>query len=130
MEISKMLNITNISVEEKIKESIQNVKSELSGLEIDRTCKIYSSYMLNELKNNHVLAFLINTNDIGLDYEHYFILAKDNESDFIIDLTYAQFGYNEPESLLEDGYMKANKEELRYYLKKLSKLKTNHKQKG
>ena len=130
MEISKMLNINNINVEEKIKESISNVKSVLNGLDTERTCQIYSSYLFNELQKNHILSFLINTKDIGLDYEHYFIIAKDGVSNFVIDLTYDQFGYTDPESLLNDGYMKVTEEELRYYLRKLSKLRNNHKQKG
>ena len=44
-----------------INDSIKNVNNELNGLTKDRMCKVYSSYVYNELKKNHVLARLINT---------------------------------------------------------------------
>ena len=50
-----------------INNSIKNVNNELNGLTKDRMCKVYSSYVYNELKKNHILARLINTNDLGFD---------------------------------------------------------------
>ena len=130
MELSDMLNISKVNVEEKIKEAIIKVKNELYGLDTNGTCQIYSSHIQNELQANHVLSFLINTKDIGLDYKHYFVLVKDGEDNYIVDLTYEQFGYQEPKVLLQEGYMKVSELELRGYLRQLSKITCRHNRKG
>lgn len=56
-------NIGKINQNKVISDSIKNVNDELNGLTKDRMCKVYSSYVYNELKKNHILARLINTND-------------------------------------------------------------------
>ena len=88
-------------------------------------CKVYSSYVYNELKKNHILARLINTSDLGFDYEHQFILVPINKLTkdyYLIDLTYSQFIKNiEDEKvfteLLNKGYQKINNELWIQYLK-------------
>ena len=61
-------NIMKVDQNKVINDSIKNVNNELNGLTKDRMCKVYSSYVYNELKKNHVLARLINTSDLGFDY--------------------------------------------------------------
>lgn len=90
-------------------------------------CKVYSSYVYNELKKNHILARLINTNDLGFDYEHQFILVPINKLTkdyYLIDLTYSQFVKNiEDEKvfteLLNKGYQKINNELWIQYLRNI-----------
>ena len=52
-------NIGKIDQNKAISDSIKNVTDELNDLTKDRMCKVYSSYVYNELKKNHVLARLI-----------------------------------------------------------------------
>ena len=90
-------NIMKVDQNKVINDSIKNVNNELNGLTKDRMCKVYSSYVYNELKKNHVLARLINTSDLGFDYEHQFILVPINKLTkdyYLIDLTYSQFVKN------------------------------------
>ena len=54
-------NIGKINQNKVISDSIKNVNDELNGLTKDRMCKVYSSYVYNELKKKHILARLINT---------------------------------------------------------------------
>ena len=122
MEIIDYLNITNVDVEKEIINAITKVKSELKDLNIDRTCKIYSSYLLRELKKKHLLSHIINTKDLGISYEHYFVIVKSQLEEYMIDLTYAQFGWHEPTELLDKGYIKVTKKDLQDYLYKMSKI--------
>ena len=120
-------NIGKIDQNKAISDSIKNVNDELNGLTKDRMCKVYSSYVYNELKKNHILARLINTNDLGFDYEHQFILVPINKLTkdyYLIDLTYSQFVKNiEDEKvfteLLNRGYQKINNELWIQYLKNI-----------
>lgn len=58
----------------------------------ERTCKVYSSFLSSELNNRHVPARLINTLDLGLEYEHMFVLVPSNDTGyFLADLTFSQF---------------------------------------
>ena len=87
-------NIMKVDQNKVISDSIKTVNNELNGLTKDRMCKVYSSYVYNELKKNHILARLINTSDLGFDYEHQFILVPINKLTkdyYLIDLTYSQF---------------------------------------
>ena len=47
-------NIGKINQNKVISDSIKNVNDELNGLTKDRMCKVYSSYVYNELKKNHI----------------------------------------------------------------------------
>lgn len=85
-------NIMKVNQNKVISDSIKNVNDELNGLTKDRMCKVYSSYVYNELKKKHILARLINTNDLSFDYEHQFILVPINKLTkdyYLIDLTYS-----------------------------------------
>lgn len=120
-------NIMKVNQSKVISDSIKNVNNELNGLTKERMCKVYSSYVYNELKKNHILTRLINTSDLGFDYEHQFILVPINEITkdyYLIDLTYSQFIKNiEDEKifteLLNKGYQKINNELWIKYLKNI-----------
>lgn len=120
-------NIMNVDQNKVINDSIKNVNNELNGLTKDRMCKVYSSYVYNELKKNHVLTRLINTSDLGFDYEHQFILVPINKLTkdyYLIDLTYSQFVKNMEDEkifteLLNKGYQKINNELWIQYLKNI-----------
>lgn len=122
-------NIMKVDQNKVINNSIKNVNNELNGLTKDRMCKVYSSYVYNELKKNHVLARLINTSDLGFDYEHQFILVPINKLTkdyYLIDLTYSQFVKNMEDEkifteLLNKGYQKINNELWIKYLKNILK---------
>lgn len=120
-------NIMKVDQNKVISDSIKTVNNELNGLTKDRMCKVYSSYVYNELKKNHILARLINTSDLDFDYEHQFILVPINKLTkdyYLIDLTYSQFIKNiEDEKvfteLLNKGYQKINNELWIQYLKNI-----------
>lgn len=120
-------NIMKVNQNKVISDSIKNVNDELNGLTKDRMCKVYSSYVYNELKKNHILARLINTSDLGFDYENQFILVPINKLTkdyYLIDLTYSQFVKNiEDEKvfteLLNKGYQKINNELWIQYLRNI-----------
>ena len=88
-----MKNIRGINNEEELVIGISIVKEKLNDLTDERTCKIYSSYLVNELKGLHVPVRLVNTLDLGIDFEHHFVLVPSNEIGdyFIVDLTFTQF---------------------------------------
>lgn len=82
-------------------------------------CKVYSSYLLNKLKKQHILAHMINTLDLGFNYEHVFILVPSNDDGyFLADLTFSQFNknINTLSQLLNEGYQLINDNSFRDYL--------------
>ena len=127
MEMSEMLNIRGKNVEDEIQNAIATVQKELEGLDTERTCKIYSSYILRELQNRHIIARLLNTKNIDLNYEHEFVMATDGTSSYIIDLTYSQFGQNEPQELNKNGYIKCTKNVLHNYINTINSLNRQRK---
>jgi len=119
--------INNIYVknnEEELKKAILNVKQILSGLVEERTCKIYSSFLVEELKKQHVPVRLINTLDLGLEYEHVFVLVPSNYTGyFLVDLTFSQFNSKSEEliNLLTNGYQLVDNGILNDYFNIVSK---------
>ena len=125
MELYNVLkNIYGKNNEEELKEAILTVRNSLNGLTEERMCKVYSSLLLNELNNRHVPARLINTLDLGLKYEHIFVLVPSNEIGyFLADLTFSQFN-QKPEQLsqlLNNGYQLMEDINLNYYLNVIEK---------
>lgn len=120
MELYDMLkNISGKNNEELLKQAITNVKETLNGLTEERMCKVYSSFLLKELNNQHVPARLINTLDLGLNYEHLFVLVPSNDTGyFLIDLTFSQFNKQSEKlnKLLVDGYQFIDDMSLNDYL--------------
>ena len=127
MEMSEMLNIQCKNIEEEICKAIAKVKEELDGLNIERTCKIYSSYVLRELHNRHIVARIINTKSVDLNYEHEFVMATDGKNNYIIDLTYRQFGQIEPQELNNNGFIKCTQKKFYKYINAINSLNSHKK---
>ena len=103
--------------EDKIKQSINNVREQLKTIDEEGNCYSYSNYIFNELTKEHVVCKIINTNDLNIDYMHYFVLVPDSEEDYyLIDLTYSQFKNDYFSSLKDNGYIKVNDSEFILYL--------------
>ncbi len=115
---SKMTNITGINLEEEIITSIKKVKEDLNHLTEERTCKIYSSFLYQELLKQHIPCKVINTLDLGFSYEHHFILIPNNNTYYLVDLTFSQFSYQENllDFLLKNGYQEISDFEFNAYL--------------
>lgn len=127
MELYDMIrNISGKNNEDELVKAISCVRKKLENLDEERMCRIYSSCLLNELLKRHVPSRLINTSDLGLDYEHEFVLvAKSEESGgyFIADLTFSQFSSQSDYfiKLLECGYQSIDYNDLVSYLNIISK---------
>ena len=119
----RMLNIANIDKESIIRKAIENSKRDLDGLDYERMCLVYSSYLYENLKELSCLAYIIDTNDLGFDYEHRFILVPIDDSNYYLaDLTYKQFGKKDEvlNKLYNDGYEKIDNDKYNYYLNKVT----------
>lgn len=117
MNISDLLNLNGGNIEDKVVDSIDEVRDEIGDLTTDLTCKIYSDYLKRSLTNKHVINRVINTSDLGLSYEHLFNIVVDGlDTYYLIDLTYEQFKNSEFVELLFQGYMKVNDKDLNKYL--------------
>ena len=119
----RMLNIANIDKESIIRKAIENTKRDLDGLDYERMCLVYSSYLYENLKELSCLAYIIDTNDLGFDYEHRFILVPIDDSNYYLaDLTYKQFGKEDEvlSKLYNDGYEKIDNDKYNYYLSKVT----------
>lgn len=121
-----MKNISLKNNEEELVKSIAIVEQKLKKLTEERMCKVYSSYLLRELLKHHVPSRLINTLDLGLDYEHVFVLVPKNEGGyFLADLTFSQFNSKNDmfRKLSTDGYQLINDIDLNCYLNIITKQK-------
>ena len=46
-------------------------------------CMVYSGYLLDNLRREHAICRLVDTNDLGLDYQHQFILVNNGEEYYL-----------------------------------------------
>jgi len=125
MNLDYIRNIRGINVVEKIEKSILNVRGELKGLNKTQMCLVYSSYLLEEMKKNHLQVRLINTLDLGFSYEHYFILILGDNKYYIADLTYEQFNSLDFNILKDKGYMNVDDSLLNKYLSIIERKEVN-----
>ena len=117
MNLYQLLNITNSNIEDLIKKSIDDTKIKLDGLTEQQTCKVYSSYLTENLRKNHVTNRLINTSDLGFQYEHQFNLVPiDLKHYYLIDLTFSQFSSLEFPELNENGFQLVDDSSFKKYL--------------
>ena len=118
----RMLNIANIDKESIIKKAIENTKSDLEGLEYERMCLVYNSYLYENLKDMSCLAYIVDTDDLGFDYKHRFVLVPDNNLYYLVDLTYKQFGKDDDilSKLYNEGYELIDNDKYNYYLSKVT----------
>ena len=127
MELYNLItNIRNTNKEQEIKKVIDTVRNNLSNLTEERTCFIYSSYLYQELQKNNINSRIVSTKDLLCEYEHRFVLVPDNieeETYFLIDLTYSQFDKKEPlfDKLLKDGYQQINNDLWNFYLSQVTR---------
>lgn len=130
MELYEMMkNISGRCNENVLIDAIDDTKNELNGLVEERMCKIYSSYLYERLKRQHISVRIINTLDLGIDYEHYFLLVL-NKMDgyYLVDLTFSQFNVKDDTfAKLEDtGYQVLDDNFLNKYLYVVSLGKYNN----
>ena len=114
---SKMLNISNKNIEIIIKNIINKVKTLITNTE--GMCMVSSNLIYNDLLEAHIPSKIINTKELGLCYEHEFIITKDQEIYYLIDITYDQFlnkGTILNDELLKNCYTKIDNHSLTAYL--------------
>ena len=118
----RMLNITNLDKETVIRKAIANTKSDLDGLEYERMCLVYNWYLYENLKDMSCLAYIVDTDDLGFDYKHRFVLVPDNNLYYLVDLTYKQFGKDDDilSKLYNEGYELIDNDKYNYYLSKVT----------
>lgn len=119
MDLSNLTNIMKINYEDTIRNVIKDVREEYKDLSTDRTCFLYSSLVHDKLKEKHIISRIISTIDLGIDYEHRFVLVKDKDKYYLIDLTYRQFFNNVPQEFIKldhDGYQLLDRVSLIKYL--------------
>ena len=119
----RMLNIANIDKESIIRKAIENTKSDLDGLDYERMCLVYNWYLYENLKDMSCLAYIVDTDDLGFDYKHRFVLVPVDDSNYyLVDLTYKQFGKDDDilSKLSSDGYEKIDNDKYCYYLSKVT----------
>ena len=114
----RMLNIANIDKESIIRKAIENTKSDLEGLDYERMCLVYNWYLYENLKDMSCLAYIVDTDDLGFDYKHRFVLVPDNNLYYLVDLTYKQFGKEDKvlNKLYTDGYQEIDSDKYNYYI--------------
>ena len=118
----RMLNIANLDKESIIRKAIENTKSDLDGLEYERMCLVYNWYLYENLKDMSCLAYIVDTDDLGFDYKHRFVLVPDNNLYYLVDLTYKQFGKDDDilSKLYNEGYELIGNDKYNYYLSKVT----------
>lgn len=119
----RMLNIANLNKESIIKRAIENTKRDLDGLDYERMCLVYNWYLYENLKDMSCLAYIVDTDDLGFDYKHRFVLVPVDDSNYYLaDLTYKQFVKEDDilSKLYNDGYQEINNDKYNYYLSKVT----------
>lgn len=125
-----ILNIKKIDIEKMIREVIIKTKKELVNLDKERTCLIYTSYLYQNLQDENILSYIVDTmEDLGKDFQHRFIvIPKDEDSNYVLDLTVSQFGENLVFKNMESfGYQLLNKDEYDLYIEYVSGNKGRYK---
>ena len=117
MDLYDITNIRKIDKTKVIEEVIKEVKNEYQKLTTKRTCVIYSSLVYILLNQRHIPTRIINTKDLGFNFEHQFCLVPYQiKKYYLIDLTYEQFNHTNFEELLHNGYIIINDLDFNKYL--------------
>ena len=126
MNIYDLLNINQVDKEKAIVDAITETRKELVGLSEDLTCKIYSSYLSEQLRKRHILYRKLDTKELKCPYSHIFLIVPIDEKEcYLIDLTYSQFHNRDFEELLRKGYMRVNTDSLNDYIEITGKKNSN-----
>lgn len=113
----RMLNIKQINIENTIKQIINKNKQIIPNT--TGMCQVASNLIYNDLQSKHIPSRIINTKELGLGYEHEFLLVKDIKKYFLIDITYDQFLISNTilnKELLNNGYIIIDNNTLTNYL--------------
>ena len=115
-DLFEYINISNLPLEKRIKLSIEETKRLLKDVDINRACATYSRHLFSYLSQNHVVSKIVDTKELGAEYEHYFVIVQINTYEYyLIDLTYPQFKNDKLfKELYEKGYEKVT--DLNFYL--------------
>ena len=116
---SKILNIKGQNSRQSIVDAIRETKEKLKGLDYERMCLVYNWYLYENLKDMSCLDYIVDTDDLGFDYKHRFVLVPVDDSNYYLaDLTYKQFGKEDEvlTKLYNDGYEKIDNDKYNYYL--------------
>ena len=108
--------INILPLEKRLELSIAQTKKALDGVDVTGACATYSRHVFSYLKQNSIMSRIINTKDLGADYEHYFVLIPINTLEYyLVDLTFPQFKNDKVfKDLYEKGYEKVT--DLNFYL--------------
>lgn len=121
---ARMKNIKGIDQTKEIENAIVKVREKLPFLVEERMCKVYNGLLLNELLCLHIPARLINTLDLGIDYEHVFLLIPHKNMTgggyILADLTFFQFHHDLENEFLKKGYQEIDNIHFNRYLKVVS----------
>ena len=115
MNIEDMINIRKINIIDSIEDTIKVTNNTLSKLDKYRTCKIYTSFIHDELVKRNVVNHIVYTSDLGYSYGHEFVLVPYQGTYILIDLTYGQYNREFPE-LLAKGYVVLDEDKWNYYM--------------
>lgn len=117
MNIESIRHIKQINTEKKIEKAIQDTKDQLKDLIVEPTSIIYSSYLSENLYNEHIVHEIVSTSEYEYPYEYQFVAIPKNENElYIIDLAYKQIQSDKYSELLEKGYMLIKGQQCREYL--------------
>ncbi len=120
----KLINVRGLDISSQIEKSLEYASDYYENLTHDRTCFIYTSLVYDKLKSLGVSSCLVNTNDLGLDYLHYFVLVPyGKDKYYLVDPTYSQFGFSDNTiyDLLENGYVSLNDDIWNKYMSSIFK---------
>ncbi len=121
-------NILHVDILEEVKNSISYANNKYRNLTKERTCFLYSSFIHEYLLNHHISSRIVSTKDFDMDYEHQFVIAKDDNLYYLIDVNYryvVNIDKSEFSSLLTNGYQKMSSEEIYKYLETIGKIDSN-----
>lgn len=113
----KMFNITNKNIKKEINDAIEFCQHLITNT--NRMCIISSNIIYKYLQDQHVLAKIVNTTDLGVGYEHEAVIVKDSDNYFLIDFTYDQFlnaGTILNKELLKNKYIQLDNNTFNSYL--------------
>ena len=115
-DLYEYMNIGSIPIEKRLQLSIAETKKALDGIDPKGACALYSRHLFSYLSKNHIVSKIVNTKDLGAEYEHFFVIIPINTMEYyLVDLTYQQFKNDKVfKELYEKGYEKVT--DLNFYL--------------
>ncbi len=119
-DLYSLINFSGVPVSEKIEKAIDKTYEEIGVLTSDRTCMVYCGFLLENLKKEHAISRLVDTNDLGCRFQHQFILVNNGDGHYLVDLTFEQFKDDSFSDLLDRGYMDISDKDFHRYLESVT----------